>query len=60
MIYCDTSTLAKYYVPELETPCVQARLDAEDQHTDFSVEARCQYEQTQTALRSRTRLIERV
>ena len=30
MIFCDTSTLAKYYVPELETPVVQAKLDAED------------------------------
>lgn len=28
MIFCDTSTLAKYYVPEPETPAVQARLDA--------------------------------
>jgi predicted nucleic acid-binding protein len=27
MIFCDTSTLAKYYVPEPETPVVQARLD---------------------------------
>jgi predicted nucleic acid-binding protein len=27
MIFCDTSTLAKYYVPEPETAVVQARLD---------------------------------
>lgn len=30
MIFCDTSTLAKYYVPEKETPLVQATLDNED------------------------------
>lgn len=30
MIFCDTSTLAKYYVPEAETPAVQERLDSED------------------------------
>ena len=31
MLYCDTSTLAKYYVPEAESGAVRARLDAEDQ-----------------------------
>ena len=30
MICCDTSTLAKYYVPEPESATVIARLDAED------------------------------
>jgi predicted nucleic acid-binding protein len=30
MIFCDTSTLAKYYVPEKETSLVQAALDAQD------------------------------
>ncbi len=30
MIFCDTSTLAKYYVLEAETLRVQAKLDAED------------------------------
>ncbi|MDB6168099.1 MAG: twitching motility protein PilT [Verrucomicrobia bacterium] len=30
MLYCDTSTLAKYYVPEPETNAVRSRLDAED------------------------------
>jgi predicted nucleic acid-binding protein len=30
MIFCDTSTLAKYYVPEVDTPRVQVKLDAED------------------------------
>ena len=29
MIFCDTSTLAKYYVPESESAAVMARLDAE-------------------------------
>jgi hypothetical protein len=31
MIFCDTSTLAKYYVPEAETDAVQCHLDGEDQ-----------------------------
>lgn len=31
MIFCDTSTLAKYYVPETDSPTVIARLDSEDQ-----------------------------
>jgi len=31
MIFCDTSTLAKYYVPEPETAVVQSCLDGEDQ-----------------------------
>ena len=31
MLFCDTSTLAKYYVPEPESGAVCARLDAEDQ-----------------------------
>lgn len=31
MLFCDTSTLAKYYVPEAESASVRARLDAEDQ-----------------------------
>jgi predicted nucleic acid-binding protein len=31
MVFCDTSTLAKYYVPEAETSAVQSRLDAEGQ-----------------------------
>ena len=31
MLFCDTSTLAKYYVPEAESGAVCARLDAEDQ-----------------------------
>lgn len=30
MLFCDTSTLAKYYVPELETPIVQERFDTTD------------------------------
>jgi uncharacterized protein len=30
VIFCDTSTLAKYYVPEAETAAVQSQLDAED------------------------------
>ncbi len=30
MIFCDTSTLAKYYVPEPETAAVQSILDAAD------------------------------
>ncbi len=30
MVFCDTSTLAKYYVPEAESAAVQARLDRED------------------------------
>lgn len=30
MVFCDTSTLAKYYVPENDSAAVQARLDAED------------------------------
>ncbi len=30
MIFCDTSTLAKYYVTESESAAVRARLDAED------------------------------
>ena len=31
MIFCDTSTLAKYYVPEPERPAVRSRLDEADQ-----------------------------
>jgi predicted nucleic acid-binding protein len=31
MIFCDTSTLAKYYVPEYDSAEVRARLDKEDQ-----------------------------
>jgi len=31
MIFCDTSTLAKYYVPETDSAAVRARLDREDQ-----------------------------
>lgn len=31
MLFCDTSTLAKYYVQEAESDAVRARLDAEDQ-----------------------------
>jgi predicted nucleic acid-binding protein len=31
MLFCDTSTLAKYYVSELESDAVRAHLDAEDQ-----------------------------
>ena len=31
MLFCDTSTLAKYYVQEPESGAVRARLDAEDQ-----------------------------
>lgn len=30
MLFCDTSTLAKYYVPEKETEAVIRRLDAAD------------------------------
>ncbi len=30
MLFCDTSTLAKYYVPEKESAAVRTRLDAED------------------------------
>jgi predicted nucleic acid-binding protein len=31
VLFCDTSTLAKYYVQERESDAVRARLDAEDQ-----------------------------
>ncbi|MDD4932841.1 MAG: type II toxin-antitoxin system VapC family toxin [Methylacidiphilaceae bacterium] len=31
MLFCDTSTLAKYYVPEKDSAVVQASLDHEDQ-----------------------------
>jgi len=31
MLFCDTSTLAKYYVREPESDAVRARLDVEDQ-----------------------------
>jgi uncharacterized protein len=31
MVFCDTSTLAKYYVSEPESDAVRTRLDAEDQ-----------------------------
>ena len=31
MIFCDTSTLAKYYVPERESAAVRLRFDREDQ-----------------------------
>src|SRR5438045_89756 len=31
MLFCDTSTLAKYYVQESGSDAVRARLDAEDQ-----------------------------
>lgn len=30
MLFCDTSTLAKYYVSEPESAAVRSRLDAED------------------------------
>ena len=30
MLFCDTSTLAKYYVPEEDSVAVQARLDNEN------------------------------
>ena len=30
MLFCDTSTLAKFYVPERESATVRARLEAED------------------------------
>jgi len=30
MLFCDTSTLAKYYVSEPESAAVRARLDSED------------------------------
>ncbi len=30
MIFCDTSTIAKLYVPEAESPAVRQRLEAED------------------------------
>jgi len=31
MLFCDTSTLAKYYVPETESAAVRARRDQEGQ-----------------------------
>lgn len=31
MIFCDTSAVAKLYVPEKESPVVRAKLEAEDQ-----------------------------
>ncbi|MBI5511341.1 MAG: type II toxin-antitoxin system VapC family toxin [Deltaproteobacteria bacterium] len=31
MIFCDTSTVAKLYVPELESVAVRERLEAEDE-----------------------------
>lgn len=31
MVFCDTSTLAKYYVPEAGSAAVRLRLDREDQ-----------------------------
>jgi len=31
MIFCDTSAIAKLYLPEQESPAVRARLEAEDQ-----------------------------
>lgn len=31
MLFCDTSTLAKYYVPEKNSTAVQTHLDNEDQ-----------------------------
>jgi uncharacterized protein len=31
MLFCDTSTLAKYYVPESDSAAVRSRLDLEDQ-----------------------------
>lgn len=31
MIFCDTSTVAKLYVPERESPAVRTRLEGEDQ-----------------------------
>jgi predicted nucleic acid-binding protein len=30
LIFCDTSALAKYYVPEAESAALAFRLDAED------------------------------
>lgn len=41
MLFCDTSTLAKYYVPEKGSSAVQARLDQED-HVAFSELARAE------------------
>ena len=31
MVFCDTSAVAKLYVPEKESPAVRAKLEAEDQ-----------------------------
>ncbi|WP_404423044.1 type II toxin-antitoxin system VapC family toxin [Nibricoccus sp. IMCC34717] len=31
MIFCDTSALAKFYVPELESPAVRRGLEGEDE-----------------------------
>jgi predicted nucleic acid-binding protein len=31
MLFCDTSTLAKFYVPEIDTSAVRAQLTNEDQ-----------------------------
>ena len=41
MLFCDTSTLAKYYVPETDSAAVRARLDDED-HVAFSELARAE------------------
>ncbi len=41
MIFCDTSTLAKYYVPENDSAAVLARLDGED-HVALSDLARAE------------------
>src|ERR1017187_2637525 len=31
MVFCDSSAVAKLYVPEKESPAVRAKLEAEDQ-----------------------------
>jgi hypothetical protein len=31
MIFCDTSSIAKFYLAEMESPALRARLEAEDQ-----------------------------
>jgi len=41
MVFCDTSTLAKYYVSEPESDAVRARLDGED-HVVLSELARAE------------------
>lgn len=41
MLFCDTSTLAKYYVPEVDSALVRERLDQED-HIALSELARAE------------------